>query len=159
MAWHQEYDAWRKQSQKGEDYWVCAWYIWTDGSMHYYRHLVYYNPQMIAGLNTQDYFYFRDANANNVYCCRCLRKASTKLRWSYLGVQDYRDAMAMLRDEMFPEPVEARSLSIAGANPPPDQVVDSGFTQHPPRRFRYVIDIFSNAGWTAQVRSTQALRW
>jgi hypothetical protein len=132
VAWFQQYENWTKHVDDGRDYWACPYYIWTDDSLQYYRHLVYYNPHIITGLNTQDYFYFKDVD-NNVYWCRCQRGGLTQLRWSYLQPADYRSRMAMLSDKVFPAGEAGRSLSIAGANPPPSQLADLAFTQQPPQ--------------------------
>ena len=131
MAWFQLFENWSKHVDEGRDYWACPCYIWTDESLQYYRHVVYYNPHTILGLNTQDFFYFKDADAN-VYWCRYRRGELTQLRWSYLQPADYRGRMAMLSDHMFPAGETGRSLSIAGADVPVGQLVDLSCVQMPP---------------------------
>ena len=132
VAWFQQYENWTKYVEEGRDYWACPYYIWTDESLQYYRHLVYYNPHTIAGLNTKDYFYFKDVDAN-VYWSRYRRGELTQLGWSYLQLADYRSRMAMISDHMFPAGEAGRPLVIAGANPPPHQLPDPAFTQQPPQ--------------------------
>lgn len=132
MAWFQQYEKWAKYTLEGKEFLACPCYIWSDESEQYYRHWVYYCLAFIPGLNTQDFFYFRDADANNVYWCRCWREGLTELRWSYLSPSNYRITAANLRDDMFPALMQARSLSIAGVNVPLGQPVDSSCVQKPP---------------------------
>lgn len=133
MAWFQQYESWAKYVYRGTEFFACPCYIWSDGTLQYYRHWVYYPlNHVIAGLNTQDYFYFKDADANGVIWCRCRRGESAQLRWSYLLPKDHHYWLAMLRDSKFLACEAGRPLSIAGAKPPPDQPVDLAFTQQPP---------------------------
>ena len=131
MAWFQEYEKWSEYTMEGKDFLACPCYIWSDESEHYFRHWVYYTEEAFEGLNTHDYFYFRDVDAK-VYWCRCWRWGVTQARWSYLSPESYRITAADLRDDVFPPLESARSLAIAGANLPPGQLADLSYLQLPP---------------------------
>jgi hypothetical protein len=132
VAWVQLYKDWIRHSQEGKEFWACPYYVWNDENSQYFRHWVYYAPSLShPGLNTKDYFYFKDADSV-AYWCRYKRDESTLFRWSYLSPSNYCDAIALLFDDCFPAPELARSLSFAGAVIPHGQPIDLAFVQSPP---------------------------
>ena len=131
MPWYYDYTGWEHVEDQEREFWQNKLYVWTDESEQYYRHWVGFFPNIAAAVNTRDYFYFKDADAN-LYWCRYWRKGDSESRWCYLSTTDYADTLFVLCESMFPAPECPRSLSIAGARVPPNQEVDLACLQVPP---------------------------